>query len=201
MKKLSAALITFIVGTAAFNLLEMKSVGGLKPAPEQRVAEVSKTPVVLISYESVPDKKDKIRRPFFDSFGEDEANRYFRGWFIPNRFKKMPEVWTILLDRDDSGDGESLWAAMVLTNKPNGESNDDDIFESVQMRTEGSHLSFKTNKIRGIEYQFDGNFLRSGSDFSEDEKVLRGTMRKIVRGEKVAEFTADFAYAEPHCFH
>ncbi len=203
MKKLSAALITFIVGTAAFSLLEMKSVCDLKPAPDQRAAEVSKTPVVLISYENVPDKKDKIRKPFFDSFGNDEKNSFYDSWFMPEDFdfKGMPEVWTILLDRDYLEGGESNWSAMVLTTKPNGEPNDDDNFESVQIITEGSHLSFKTKKIRGIEYQFDGNFLRNGTDFSEDEKVLRGTMRKIVRGKKVAEFTADFAYAEPHCYH
>ncbi len=79
--------------------------------------------------------------------------------------------------------------------------NDDDDFHSVWIKTENNRLSFKTNKIRGIEYKFDGKFFKNGKEFSNDEKVLKGTLQKIVKGKQVAKFTADFAYREPVCFH
>ena len=114
----------------------------------------------------------------------------------------MKEVWTILLTTDNEHFKDNkVWSAMVLTDNPDGSSNDDDNFQSVRIKTENNHLSFKTNKIRGIEYKFDGEFFKNGKEFSNDEKVLKGTLQKILKGKVIAKFTADFAYHEPHCFH
>jgi hypothetical protein len=148
----------------------------------------------------VPIQKAEDSKPFFDSFRVDEG---YGGWLIADKFKGMKEVWTILLSRDSENlDNDKLvWSASILTLNADGESNDDDDFNSVQIKTDDNRLSFRTNKIRGIEYKFDGEFFRSGKDFSDDEKVLKGTLEKIVRGKTVAKFTADFAYNEPHCFH
>ncbi len=203
MKRISALLLAFTIGVSAFNLLRINSADVPQSCPGEKTPETSKTPVVLISYENVVTKKDRIYKPFFDSFDSDGNEQYFSGWLIPNNFKGMPEVWTILLTRGDfNPENEKLvWSAMVLTTNADGEPNDDDLFESVQIETVGSHLSFKTNKIRGIEYRFDGDFIKNGTDFSEDDSVLRGTMQKIVRGKQAAVFTAKFAYHEPHCFH
>ncbi len=35
----------------------------------------------------------------------------------------------------------------------------------------------------------------------EGEELLRGTLQKFVKGDKVAEVSGDFAYYEPHCWH
>ena len=122
---------------------------------------------------------------------------------MADEFKGMKEVWTILLSRnnENSKNEKLVWSAMILTNNPNGSSNDDDDFSSVWIKTENNHLSFKTNKIRGIEYKFDGEFFKNGKDFTQEEKVLKGTLQKIVKGKIVAKFTTDFAYLEPRCFH
>lgn len=203
MKRISALLLTFTIGVSVFNLLQINpAADSLHYCPVEKVPETTKNPVVLISYENVVTKKDKIRQPFFDSFDLNKDEQFYHGWFMPDDFKGMPEVWTISLYKDeDSEDGKPVWSAGVLTTNADGESNDDDNFQSVQIKTEGSHLSFRTNKIRGIEYKFNGDFTKNGTDFSEDENVLRGTMQKIVRGRQVAKFTAKFAYHEPHCFH
>jgi hypothetical protein len=111
----------------------------------------------------------------------------------------MPEVWSILLDREATG--KDRWTATVLTSKPDGSSNDKDIFESIELEADGSRLMFKTRKIRGIQYFFDGRFLKNGKDFIQDENIIAGTMRKVVKGKEIARFTSTFVYAEPHCFH
>ena len=174
------------------------------------VLKVEEVPNVQtkISVESEIDKpKTKNLVPFFDSFKKNEfdGNQYqgFSGWFSTDEFKEMEEVWTILLSRDNenSKDEKLVWSAMILTNNADGSSNDNDDFHSVQIKTAGNHLSFRTNKIRGIEYRFDGEFFKKGKDFLPDEKVLNGTLHKIVKGKQVAKFTADFAYYEPVCFH
>ena len=199
MRNISIAVLTFLLGVSAFNFLHFEEI----TVPLQETVEITR-----ICKFSTPTRKVENSKSFFDSFGDnryDEKSQYqgYSGWFMANDFKGMPEVWTILLDRDykDSNNDKLIWSAMILTNKANGESNDDDNFQSVQIKTDGNHLSFRTNKIRGIEYRFDGEFFKTGKDFSDDEEVLKGTLQKLVKGKQVAKFTDEFSYLEPHCFH
>lgn len=206
MKKILIALLTFSLGVSAFNLFHSEKTKVSRAAlPEHR-------PILVLQDQTRVDSGREIgnSKPFFSSFNAKEE---FDGWLIADKFKGMREVWTIFLKRgienlddkildDENLDNQTrVWSASVLTMNADGEANDDDDFHSVQIKTGDNHLSFRTNKIRGIEYKFDGEFFKSGKDFSEDEKVLKGTMEKIVRGKTVAKFTADFTYNEPHCFH
>jgi hypothetical protein len=196
MKKITIALVTFLLGVSAFNLLHSETT-----AVSQVIAPIqANVEIPQIQTFDAPIQKVEGSKPFFDSFRDDEG---YGGWLIADKFKGMKEVWTILLSRDSENlDSDKLvWSAMVLTLNADGESNDDDDFHSVQIKTDNNRLSFRTNKIRGIEYRFNGEFFKSGKDFSDDEKVVKGTLEKIVKGKTVAKFTADFAYNEPHCFH
>lgn len=210
MKKILIALSTFALGLFVFYFSSAEKVQNLPEASP--VLQISEAPEIEIEFEQeVVKPKTKNPLPFFDSFranvtdAYDEENEYqgYSGWFIADDFKGMKEVWTVLLSRDNenSKNKKFVWSAMILTNNPDGSPNDDDNFHSVWIKTEGKHLSFRTNKIRGIEYKFDGEFFKKGKDFSEDEKVLKGTLQKIVKGKQAAKFTADFAYFEPRCFH
>ncbi len=210
MKRIIAALLTFTIGILGFDLLETKEPYVLKISPSEQVLIKSPTyQTEIYSYENFTPEKVENSKPFFESFGEskyDEESGYqgYGGWFIADDFKGMPEVWTILLARDSdekSKDEKMVWTAMILTVDAEGNPNDDDDFHSVQIKTVGNRLSFKTNKIRGIEYKFDGEFFVNGKDFPEEKNVLRGTMQKIVKGKQIAKFTADFAYHEPQCYH
>ncbi len=199
MRNTSIALLTFLLGVSTFNLLHFEEI----KVPMQETVDITQACTFY-----TPSQKTENSKSFFDSFEDsayDEKGHYqgYSGWFMTNKFKGMPEVWTIWLHRvdKDSNKDKLIWSAMILTNKANGESNDDDNFHSVQIKTDSNHFSFRTNKIRGIEYRFDGEFFKSGKDFSNDEKVLKGTMEKIARGKTVAKFTAVFYYFEPHCFH
>ena len=210
MKKIFISLITFTVGVFAFNLLHAKKAVNLELVSVQsKAVEISAPKIVATEKKEIVDASEKSEnlKPFFDSFDvanyDDNEYQGRSAWFMINDFKGMKEVWTIMLNRsnENSKDEKLVWSAMVLTQNADGSANDEDNFQSVWIKTESNRLSFKTNKIRGIEYQFDGTFFKNGKKFSNDEKVLRGTMQKFVKGKLVAKFTADFAYNEPHCFH
>jgi len=196
MKKFFIASLTFSLGVFAFNLLKFEKVTTPQIlTPVQKVVETSETQI-----EDLSKPKFDNFKPFFNSFSENEN---YGGWLIADSFKGMKEVWTILLSRGDenSKDEKLVWSAMILTHHADGSPNDDDNFQSIWIKTENNRLSFRTNKIRGIEYKFDGKFFKNGKEFSWDQKVLKGTLQKIVKGKEVAKFTANFAYREPVCFH
>ena len=207
MKKILISLITFALGLTVYYFTIPKQTAEIQEFTAVHKIEEMPDIQTEISIKKEPEKENL--KPFFDSFdgskAYDEEMNYqgFSGWFISDDFKGMKEVWTILLDRDDENSkSENLvWSAHILTTNPDFSPNDDDHFHSVSIKTDKDKLSFRTNKIRGIEYRFEGEFFKSGKNFDEDEKVLKGTMQKFVKGEKVAEFADDFAYNEPRCFH
>ncbi len=157
--------------------------------------EVEETPKAFFnSFEYDKNKTDPTDEYIVQSFG---------GWFRPDEFRGMPEVWTILLSRDSEHPQTQKfqWDAMILTNLKDGSSDDAADFSSSWIKTENNKLSFRTKKYHHVEYKFEGEFFKNGKNFAEEEKVLKGTLQKFVRGKKVAEFTSDFAYFEPRCFH
>lgn len=195
MKSIIAAITTFFLGICAAYLFVSDRQPGLPEifAP----IELARGPVVTTATEV---ENTPGQAPFFDSF-EDEVG--FNGWLIPKEFTGMKEVWTILLSREwEKNDNSRLvWSAMVLTNNSDGTSNDTDMFESISITTSKDRLIFTTNKIRGVQYKFDGRFTKEGRDFSDNEMVLTGTMQKFIKGKRAARFTAQFSYSEPVCFH
>jgi hypothetical protein len=199
---LIAFAITFAFGIFAFGLFNLKSSIIL----ETQNLDLLETPVSKITpigehqLEKPQEATSESNLPFFKSFKADEG---YSGWFIAEDFKGMPEVWTILLDQDfvESNNKNFIWQAMVLTQHKDSTPNDDADFSSIWIKTENNKLSFKTRKYRNVEYQFSGTFFKNGKNFEQAEKVLKGTMQKFVKGRKVAEFTSEFAYYEPQCFH
>lgn len=197
MKKILIGLLTFLLGVYVFNLFDFRKAATMyEPvAPVQTVVEISKPRFEYHSSEKIVNSES-----FFNSFKADES---FYGWFITDNFRGMKEVWAISLNRDDenSANGNLNWRAGVRTWHADGTPNDDDNFQAVWIKNENNRFAFRTNKIRGVEYKFDGEFFKNGKEFSDDEKVLKGTLRKIIKGKEVAKLATDFAYQEPHCLN
>jgi hypothetical protein len=204
MKKILVGLLAFTFGVAAVYFLKNKkfeTVNSIEPAKTTLFRKpISDLRETIKKSQNENENKTETFKPFFDSFEENEG---FNGWFIADKFKGMKEVWAILLDRDseNSQTEELKWSAMILTVNKDDSANDDDDFHSIQIKTNGRNLSFTTNKIRGIEYKFAGEFNNSFYKFEEGKKVLKGKLQKFVKGKKIAEFTADFKFYEPHCLH
>jgi hypothetical protein len=203
MKKIFVVFLSFIIGVLAVYLLKFENQESTSiqtnysPTPKPiSYTQPSFTDDVI----SIKTVKETVPKPFFDSFDKDEA---YNSWLIADDFKGMQEVWTILLDQDfvESKDKNFIWQAMILTKHKDDTPNDDADFSSVWIKTEKNRLSFKTKKYRNVEYKFVGEFFKNGKDFAQEEKVLKGTLQKFIKGKKVAEFTSDFAYYEPHCIH
>ena len=66
----------------------------------------------------------------------------------------------------------------------------------VDLRQEGSRLTFSTNEVAGVSYDFDGRFLQSGN-FPETRPqgiVLAGNLRQRKGGQITGEMDAEFRY-------
>jgi hypothetical protein len=201
MKKILVSLSAFAIGVFAFNLLYFSKVSTSELF--QQIQPVDEDVVYICSMtgdEEGSNEKVESFIPFFDSFDDDEG---FDGWFIAANFKGMKEVWAISLDREWANEKTEklVWSSTIRTKTEKDSLNEDDYFHSISIKTDKSRLSFATNKIRGIEYKFEGEFSNSFYKFEEGKKALKGTLQKIVNGKKVAEFTADFKFYEPKCLH
>lgn len=69
-------------------------------------------------------------------------------------------------------------------------------FRLEPVRLEGQKLSFTTQEIDGVSYDFDGDFLVSGELPAQAPQgvVLRGRLRRLERGRPAGEMDARFLY-------
>lgn len=149
---------------------------------------VDKSKAEIVSVNPVEDK------PLFDLPVEDLAERKFypfEGYYIPVKIKYSRSETYI-----------SLWIE-----KKNGKENFDvhvstksAYYTAIRVKFDEKNFSFTTEKFKGVEYRFEGTFLRnpyseSFSDFYETP-VLKGTLQKFRRGKKVLEIKTGFTYTE-----
>ena len=166
MIRIVVALLTFAIGSSAVYLV--------KQAWSINFEDVPAVYVPVPAHAAEIDDSEPRFVPFFDSLDNDS---YFSGWFMADKFKGMDEVWTLLLSRDDSSEKVKYYA-MVLTSNPDGSSNDADSFIASTLTTKQDRLAFKTVKIRGIQYKFDGRFLYGGSGLRRMRKCFAAQCRK-----------------------
>lgn len=191
MNRLLIAALCFVVGSLAASAVARWAEPGVLVSVD--AVEIERLPLPSSSTLEPP-------RYLFDSLEADEG---FAVWFVPRDNGQMKEIWAVALDTyaDDCCTNTLRLEAGLLNVLPNGDLNDRDDFEATQLSYEGRRFTFTTNTIRGVRYEFDGEFTRPGRYFIPEETVLRGTMRKFRKGELIAAFTSDFAYREPVCLH
>lgn len=183
----SIASLAFLFGVSVQNVTEFEPIPTINP------------PSVEIHLTSnIPSKKweiDRLDKTEPSKLVEAETEEFFNGWYSVDDFKGMKDVWTMQLSRDyQNADNQNfVWSAQILTD------NEDNGFYSISIRTDNNRLNFKTNKVKNIEYKFDGVFFKGKKTGKDGEKVLRGTLRKFVKGKQVAAIKADFQYYEPGC--
>jgi hypothetical protein len=71
-------------------------------------------------------------------------------------------------------------------------------YKFISMSVTEKHLKFRTQKVKDIDYRFDGRFLRDGN-FSEQfggvgSVTLEGTLQKFVKGQKAFEINTPFLH-------
>lgn len=190
MKRLQAFAITFGIGLVFVYLLALPYSLGFEDVPPIAVAPLT------VETASFSTEEPKFTA-FFDSFDKDAVADM---WLIPDEFKGMKEVWTVLLSSDNPSN-KNQWSAMIFTTDPNGDANETDDFSSNDVKVDSDGLRFETKTSRGIKYSLEGRFLYGGSNLSDGETVFRGTMKKFINGKLKATFTKNFKYYEPKCWH
>lgn len=72
-------------------------------------------------------------------------------------------------------------------------------YKFISVSVTKKHLKFQTQKLKGVDYRFDGRFLGDGN-FSEQfggytgSVMLEGILQKFVNGEKVFEINTPFVH-------
>jgi hypothetical protein len=134
----------------------------------------------------------------------DIKTQIIYGWYSLNTYETMPEVNTILLSGDNfddhgrAGEKMNIYAGIYTELSKDI---DKGFAEAVWTKFDGNKVSFKTKKLKGIIYRFEGTFFKNKTSGENGEEILRGTLQKFVKGRKVAEASGDFAYSEPYCLH
>lgn len=197
MKKISLSfsilLATFFSSILVTQVLSNKTT--------QLSQETRQTDLTYIQ-ESQPTPTAEIRSEKSDVIEKIE-NQEIYAWYSHPARKKMPELYGFMLSNsainDETPSEDSGSSVMVFTKL--GKDIDDGIVNSAWSEIKDNNLRFKTAKIKGIQYQFEGIFFKNKATGKEGEKLLRGTLQKFVKGKKVAEVRGDFAYYEPQCWH
>ncbi len=195
------ALTAFSVGVLTVNILFPKKNFVILKV-EKKIESVAGNQIIpTFAFEQLSQSKEVEKSEPIDNNNDIDA------WYSLDNdetYKKMPEVAMIkfsLTDYDDNG-GRSkkpiLYTGIYTTLT-------DDIDESFAKGTQTTlvknKLKFKTKKLKGIEYRFQGTFYKNKMIGEQDEEILRGTLQKYIKGKKVAQVSGNFTYGEPYCLH
>ena len=176
---LAIAIIAFFCGVLTAGIFRVEQKPIPKPLFEKEIFDYSLMKVPPID---APEKIEVIK------------NQTFSGWYKLNDYGEMPEVRMILLAKDFE---ENNSYAGVFTNFY--KYGDRGFVEYAWVESNDKKAKFRTKKIKGIEYRFEGTFFKNKTMSEDGEEILRGTLQKFVKGKKVAEVSGDFAYHEPNC--
>ena len=190
---LSVAILTLFCGIFTVEVFRIDQ----KPIPTFPMdKEIFEVPLV---------EKLSISETVDSEFLEYINEKTIHAWYSLDSYKGMPEVAMINFygaNFDDDGNnlGKMFFYAGVYTHLFKGDV-DEGFAEAIETTVTGNKLKFRTKKLKGIEYRFQGVFFKNKMTGEQDEKVLRGTLQKFVKGKKVAEVRGSFEYGEPYCLY
>ena len=190
---LSVAILTLFCGIFTVEVFRIDQ----KPIPTFPMdKEIFEVPLV---------EKLSISETVDSEFLEYINEKTIHAWYSLDSYKGMPEVAMINFygaNFDDDGNnlGKMFFYAGVYTHLFKGDV-DEGFAEAIETTVTGNKLKFRTKKLKGIEYRFQGVFFKNKMTGEQDEKVLRGSLQKFVKGKKVAEVRGSFEYDEPYCLY
>jgi hypothetical protein len=112
-------------------------------------------------------------------------------YFVEKPPKTFRDVdWIALFSVDASGREVPLNGFIRLKDRYRGRFVN---FFFINPSLKGNTLTFSTKVVRGISYNFKGQFLKL-ENLQDDEIVLRGLLTKFRNGRKVAEFETRYSY-------
>ncbi len=195
---LLVSVLTFSFGTFTFQLINFESKKDSNTEVSQLTQELKIKEVQSIK----PDRDTKTiaREVYQEPVIEDNF-----GWYQLDEDQKMPNLGMIALSKDieqnfdNPRKNKTVSFAGVFTEYENF--GDQGFVGSAWAEIDNKKAKFKTRKINGFEYRFEGTFFNNKTSGKKGEKVLRGTLQKFKQGKKIAQMSGDFGYYEPQCWH
>lgn len=184
-------MIKIVLGLAVMN---MTFLTGIAPSFFQSSPPVE--PVII-------EEKEVYSDVMVEDYSSEFYRNNFNGWYTLEAYDGMDEVTLVSLNREfDPNSGSSNKAqtrGFVFTTLE--KYGNEGVFESVSSEIDAHQAKFRTEKRKGVEYRFEGTFMKDRALGEKGEKLLLGTIEKFVNGKKVAAASGEFAYNEPHCWH
>jgi len=191
------ATIAFLCGVAAVGVFNFKKEIVSNPPVTEIVVQLPLNKVEPLPAPSM--FEENIEEDFQD---EIQNENVFSGWYSLDDFGEMSEAPMIVLGRDYGSHERSeeiVADGGILASS--GKDGEPEFFSASSVTINNNQAKFRTAKIKGIEYRFEGTFFKNKKMGEVGEKILRGTLKKYKKGKKIAEISGDFAYYEPHCWH
>jgi hypothetical protein len=187
--KLLVAMLTFFVGVFAAKIYLVKYQFVSVPPIEAVKVEEQRT------NELNPAKSNESHRK---EVPENENDRFHGWYFLQKNIKTMPEFKMIEIYKTPASlhlSKKTVVSSGIFTGFL--EHGYHGYIESLWTKIDDNKVEFKTKKIKGIEYSFKGFFFKNKTSGKYGEEMLRGTLKKYIKGKKIAEISGDFAYSAP----
>lgn len=183
------ALLTFFGGVFAAKIYLVKYQFVSVPSIETVKIEEERTNELKFSESDQLQKKE---------VSENEDDKFHGWYFLGEDIKTMPEVKMIEISKISANihsSKKTVVSSGIFTDFL--EHGYHGYVEDLWTKIEDNKVEFRTKKIKGIEYSFKGFFFKNKTSGKYGEEILRGTLKKYIKGKKVAEVSGDFAYSPP----
>lgn len=190
----------FVFGIGLFNFgqyfkelskTEKKEVAAVQPITTQ-LKTAPTPPVVEVSVEQTISTVESEEKPVYEF---DAGGDYYIIGDLPEGFKDF-EGLSITTKNYENASAENDYAGVPVP--PEGYIYMKKEFKFVRINIADKQISFETEDVRGISYQFVGEFIEEeeikNGEYS-DYAVLKGRLSKMKNGLKIAESEVKFAYA------
>ena len=179
------ALLTFLLGLTAFTLIDSMKAARFEKTLEPVIVKPKENDAVENS-SRLEDEKALINNVASD----------FDGYFyvigqLSNEFKDFDYI-------EIEGNGYYIeespldYGAVITTNEKSP------VYNLLKPTIKGRHISFKTETVSGLRYEFEGNL--TDKYFSEKEMLINdialiGILKKIKNGKTIAQSKLKFGYS------
>ena len=189
------SLLTFVAGVGSERLFVTKT--PVKPTQTPRIEQLQTVPILLPPTAAFAPAPPVSNTPAATLFIDYPRKRFDpNGTYVPiGPMKGLSEFGAFWIEAYQPEEKGYLFASI----------REDENYRELEMKfalaTE-RRLFFATESTEdGIEYRFDGEFLRGNviADAPEGKAVLKGTLTKTKRGRKVAEAVVKFGIEVDGC--
>ncbi len=182
------ALLAFFLGISFFGgwgLMQNKSL-----SPKLEIAETieNKEPIIITTVENPSETETfEEEKPNFE-----EGGYYYIIGKTPKAFADFTEFHIELWDYDEKKDE-------IFMVPPSGYVDTKQTFKFKRVFLGKQDISFETENVHGISYQFSGKLVDKVYVFEEDRVFLEGTLKKLKDGKKIAEGKFKFSWYVGGC--